>query len=136
MKSNCGGEGEREHGKACALPARPMSLSRKVLAQIIIIKKPHRSKGFIKQNMSWAFGSSCPQSGKHTFKSGGRQTPCILPAARRFQGAGRVCDSVSMHVCTCVHRDSRHKPAFSFHAYFTDVISDIRCDRTHERRSD
>lgn len=107
-----------------------------ILAQIIIIKKPHRSKGFIKQNMSWAFGSSCPQSGKHTFKSGGRQTPCILPAARRFQGAGRVCDSVSMHVCTCVHRDSRHKPVFSFHAYFTDVISDIRCDRTHERRSD
>lgn len=44
-----------------------------ILAQIII-KKPHRSKGFIKQNMSWAFGSSCPQSGKHTLKSGSRQT--------------------------------------------------------------
>lgn len=31
MKSNCGGEGEHEHEKACTLPARPMSLSRKVM---------------------------------------------------------------------------------------------------------
>lgn len=31
MKSNCGEEGERKHKKACTLPARPMSLSHKVV---------------------------------------------------------------------------------------------------------
>lgn len=31
MKSNCGGEGERKHKKACTLTARPMSLSHKVM---------------------------------------------------------------------------------------------------------
>lgn len=31
MKSNCGGEGECKHKKTCTLPARPMSLSHKVM---------------------------------------------------------------------------------------------------------
>lgn len=63
-----------------------------ILARIIII-----NKGFIKHNMSWAFGSSCPWSRKHKFKSGGRQTP--YPASSlRFQAAGNICDSVRAHV--------------------------------------
>lgn len=84
-----------------------------ILAQRIIIIKPHRSKGFIKQNMSWAFGSSCPQSGKHTFKFRGTKT-------LRFLGAGRVCDKV----CTCVCRERWHKLTFSFPAYFIGGNSD------------
>lgn len=85
-----------------------------ILAQSIIIIKPHRSKGFIKQNMSWAFGSSCPQSEKHTFKFGGTK-------ALRFPGVGRV-------LIRCVCRESWHNLTFSFPAYFIGGNSDGAAD--------
>jgi len=75
-----------------------------ILAQIIIIKKPQRSKGFIKQNMSWAFGSSCPRSAKHKFKClevGKLSAICQqLGDFREVARFAVVCPCVCAHVCT------------------------------------
>lgn len=100
-----------------------------ILAQIIIIIKPHRSKGFIKQNVSWAFGSSCQMEWESHIQFCW-QTNSFCPATSSEVSGSWQGLWWCLHACVQTRMQRQLAQAhFSFPAYFIDVISDTQCSR-------